>query len=103
MEFPQAPAAAPDRHGPPAAARDQPQPAAAGHGRLQPPTVVMAGDGSDGPDGGGSSGPYLQSSFDVASLAALGSYNEGLTVAPVGSFTSAAALQGLHQQQGHSQ
>lgn len=80
MEFPQAPAAAPDRHGP--------LPAALGHDRLQPPVVVMAGDGSD--DGGGSSGPYPQSVFDVASLAALGSYNEGLTVAPVGSFTSGA-------------
>ncbi|KAM6378007.1 coiled-coil domain-containing protein 117 isoform 2-T3 [Pluvialis apricaria] len=82
VEFPQAPAAAPDRHGP--------QPAALGHDRLQPPVVIMAGDGSDGTDGGGSSGLYPQSVFDVASLAALGSYNEGLTVAPVGSFTSGA-------------
>ncbi|XP_076208906.1 coiled-coil domain-containing protein 117 isoform X2 [Aptenodytes patagonicus] len=102
VEFPQAPAAAPDRHGPPAAARDDPQPGALGHGRLQPPMMIMAGNGSDGADGGGSSGLYLRSSFDVASLAALGSYNEGLTVAPVGSFTSAAHPQGLHQQQGHS-
>ncbi|XP_064322842.1 coiled-coil domain-containing protein 117 [Phalacrocorax carbo] len=94
VEFPQAPAAVPDRVEPP--------PGAVGHDRLQPPVMIMAGNGSEGADGGGASGLYLQSSFDVAALAALGSYNEGLTVAPVGSFTSAAPPQGLHQQQGHS-
>ncbi|KAM6340852.1 coiled-coil domain-containing protein 117 isoform 2-T7 [Alca torda] len=93
MEFPQAPAAVPDRHGL--------QPPALGHDRLQPPMVIMAGNGSDGADGGGSSGLYPQSGFDVASLAALGSYNEGLTVAPVGSFTSGARPPGPHQQRGH--
>ncbi|XP_052654156.1 coiled-coil domain-containing protein 117 isoform X2 [Harpia harpyja] len=102
VEFPQAPAAAPDRHGPLALARDDPQPGAVGRDRFQPPVMVMAGNGSDGADGGGSSSLYLQSSFDVASLAALGSYNEGLTVAPVGSFTSATHPQGLHLPQGHS-
>lgn len=103
VEFPQAPAAVPDRHGPLALARDDPQLGAVGRDRLQPPVMVMAGNGSDGADGGGSSSLYLQSSFDVASLAALGSYNEGLTVAPVGSFTSAAHPQGLHLPQVHSQ
>ncbi|XP_074462630.1 coiled-coil domain-containing protein 117 isoform X2 [Larus michahellis] len=93
VEFPQAPAAVPDRHGL--------QPPALGHDRLQPPMVIMAGNGSDGADGGGSSGLYPQSGFDVASLAALGSYNEGLTVAPVGSFTSGARPPGPHQQRGH--
>ncbi|XP_049661430.1 coiled-coil domain-containing protein 117 isoform X1 [Accipiter gentilis] len=102
VEFPQAPAAVPDRHGPLALARDDPQLGAVGRDRLQPPVMVMAGNGSDGADGGGSSSLYLQSSFDVASLAALGSYNEGLTVAPVGSFTSAAHPQGLHLPQVHS-
>ncbi|XP_064530903.1 coiled-coil domain-containing protein 117 isoform X1 [Pseudopipra pipra] len=77
VELPPAPAAAPDRHGP--------QPGAGGHGRLQPPGMVMAGIGNDGVDG--SSGLCLQSGFDLASLAALGSHNEGLTAAPVGSFT----------------
>ncbi|XP_032931733.1 coiled-coil domain-containing protein 117 isoform X2 [Catharus ustulatus] len=77
VELPTAPAAAPDRHGP--------QPFAAGHGRLQPPGMGMAGIGNDGV--GGSSGLCLQSSFDLASLAALGSHHEGLTVAPVSSFT----------------
>ncbi|XP_068064803.1 coiled-coil domain-containing protein 117 isoform X2 [Anomalospiza imberbis] len=77
VELPTAPAAAPDRHGP--------QPLAGGHGRLQPPGMVMAGIGNDGVDG--SSGLCVQSSFDLASLAALGSHSEGLTVAPVSSFT----------------
>ncbi|XP_038008774.1 coiled-coil domain-containing protein 117 isoform X2 [Motacilla alba alba] len=77
VELPTAPAAAPDRHGP--------QPLAGGHGRLQPPGMVMAGIGNDGVDG--PSGLCLQSSFDLASLAALGSHSEGLTVAPVSSFT----------------
>ncbi|XP_050174554.1 coiled-coil domain-containing protein 117 [Myiozetetes cayanensis] len=77
VELPPAPAAAPDRHGP--------HPGAGGHGRLQPPGMVMAGIGNNGADG--SSGLCLQSSFDLASLAALGSHNEGLTAAPVGSFT----------------
>ncbi|XP_027545543.1 coiled-coil domain-containing protein 117 isoform X1 [Neopelma chrysocephalum] len=77
VELPPAPAAAPDRHGP--------QPGAGGHGRLQPPGMVMPGIGNDGADG--SSGLCLQSGFDLASLAALGSHNEGLTAAPVGSFT----------------
>ncbi|XP_014730502.1 PREDICTED: coiled-coil domain-containing protein 117 isoform X2 [Sturnus vulgaris] len=77
VELPTAPAAAPDRHGP--------QPLAGGHGRLQPPGMVMTGIGNDGV--GGSSGLCLQSSFDLASLAALGSHHEGLTVAPVSSFT----------------
>ncbi|XP_051490306.1 coiled-coil domain-containing protein 117 isoform X1 [Apus apus] len=78
VEFPQAAAAAPDA-----------QPGAAGHGRLQPPVTIMAGNGNDGGDGGGSSGLYLQSSFDLASLAALGSFSEGSPVFPVGSFTAA--------------
>ncbi|XP_015499486.1 coiled-coil domain-containing protein 117 isoform X2 [Parus major] len=77
VELPTAPAAAADRHGP--------QPLAGGHGRLQPPGMVMTGIGNDGVDG--SSGLCLQSSFDLASLAALGCHNEGLTVAPVSSFT----------------
>ncbi|XP_059719367.1 coiled-coil domain-containing protein 117 isoform X1 [Haemorhous mexicanus] len=77
VELPTAPAAAPERHGP--------QPLVGGHGRLQPPGMVMAGIGNDGVDG--SSGLCLQSSFDLASLAALGSHSEGLTVAPVSSFT----------------
>ncbi|XP_063272186.1 coiled-coil domain-containing protein 117 isoform X2 [Prinia subflava] len=77
VELPTAPAAVPDRHGP--------QPLAGGHGRLQPPGLLMAGIGNDGVDG--SSGLCLQSSFDLASLAALGSHSEGLTVAPVSSFT----------------
>ncbi|XP_039937009.1 coiled-coil domain-containing protein 117 isoform X2 [Hirundo rustica] len=77
VELPTAPAAAPDRHGP--------QPLAGGHGRLQPPGMVMAGIRNDGVDG--SSGLCLQNSFDLASLAALGSHNEGLTVAPVSAFT----------------
>ncbi|XP_041344584.1 coiled-coil domain-containing protein 117 isoform X2 [Pyrgilauda ruficollis] len=77
VELPTAPAAAPDRHGP--------QPLVGGHGRLQPPGMVMAGIGNDGVDG--SSGFCLQSSFDLASLAALGSHSEGLTVAPVSSFS----------------
>ncbi|XP_016157697.1 PREDICTED: coiled-coil domain-containing protein 117 [Ficedula albicollis] len=47
--------------------------------------MVMAGIGNDGLDG--SSGLCLQSSFDLASLAALGSHREGLTVAPVSSFS----------------
>ncbi|XP_061866170.1 coiled-coil domain-containing protein 117 isoform X2 [Colius striatus] len=102
VEFSQAPAAAPDRRGSPALAQDDPHPGAAGHDHLQPPMTVMAGNGNDGADGGGSSGPYLQSSFDAASLAALGSYNEGLPVSPVGSFTSAALPRGLPQQQSHS-
>ncbi|XP_058707868.1 coiled-coil domain-containing protein 117 isoform X2 [Poecile atricapillus] len=77
VELPTAPAAAADRHGP--------QPLAGGHGRLQPPGMVMTGIGNDGV--GGSSGLCLQSSFDLASLAALGCHSEGLTVAPVSSFT----------------
>ncbi|XP_066055785.1 coiled-coil domain-containing protein 117 isoform X1 [Chamaea fasciata] len=77
VELPTAPAAAPDRLGP--------QPLAGGHGRLQPPGVVMAGIRSDGVDG--SSGLCLQSSLDLASLAALGSHSEGLRVASVSSFT----------------
>ncbi|KAM6052244.1 coiled-coil domain-containing protein 117 isoform 2-T2 [Chlamydotis macqueenii] len=93
VEFPQAPAAAPDRHGP--------QSAAVGRDRLQPPVVIMAGSGNAGGDGGGSSGLYLPSSFDVASLAALGSHNEGPTVAPVGSFTRAAPAPGPRQPQAH--
>lgn len=103
LEFPQALAAAPDRHGLPGVARDDSQPGAAGRGYLQPPAVMLAGNRSDGADGCGSSGARLQSSFDVAALAALGSYNESLTVAPVGSFTNAAHPRGLHQQQSHSQ
>ncbi|XP_068887446.1 coiled-coil domain-containing protein 117 isoform X2 [Aphelocoma coerulescens] len=79
VELPTAPAAAPDRHGP--------QPLVGSHGRLQPPGMVMAmaGIGNDGVDG--SSALCLQSSFDLASLAALGSHSEGLTVAPVSSFS----------------
>ncbi|XP_041266251.1 coiled-coil domain-containing protein 117 isoform X2 [Onychostruthus taczanowskii] len=77
VELPTAPAAAPDRHGP--------QPLVGGHGRLQPPGMIVAGMGNDGVDG--SSGFCLQSSFDLASLAALGSHSEGLTVAPVSSFS----------------
>lgn len=103
LEFPQALAAAPDRHGLPGVARDDSQPGAAGRGYLQPPAVMLAGNRSDGADGCGSSGACLQSSFDIAALAALGSYNESLTVAPVGSFTNAAHPRGLHQQQSHSQ
>ncbi|XP_054144723.1 coiled-coil domain-containing protein 117 isoform X2 [Melozone crissalis] len=72
VELPTAPAAAPE-------------PLAGGHGRLQPPGMVMAGIGNDGVDG--PSGLCLQSSFDLASLAALGSHSQGLTVAPVSSFT----------------
>ncbi|XP_013049059.2 coiled-coil domain-containing protein 117 isoform X1 [Anser cygnoides] len=102
LEFPQALAAAPDRHGLPGVARDGSQPGAAGRGYLQPPAVMLAGNRNDGADGCGSSGARLQSSFDVAALAALGSYNESLTVAPVGSFTNAARPRGLHQQQSHS-
>ncbi|XP_037231196.1 coiled-coil domain-containing protein 117 isoform X1 [Falco biarmicus] len=102
VEFPQAPAAAPERHGPSAGTRHDPPPGAVGHSHFQPPVMIMAGNGSDGADGGRSSGLYLQSSLDLASLAALGSYNEGLTVAPVGSFTSAAPSHGLHLPQGHS-
>ncbi|KAM9178898.1 coiled-coil domain-containing protein 117 isoform 2-T2 [Mergus octosetaceus] len=102
LEFPQALAAAPDRHGLPGVARDDSQPGAAGRGYLQPPAVMLAGNRSDGADGCGSSGACLQSSFDIAALAALGSYNESLTVAPVGSFTNAAHPRGLHQQQSHS-
>ncbi|XP_054029105.1 coiled-coil domain-containing protein 117 isoform X2 [Dryobates pubescens] len=98
VEFPQVPAGAHDRHGPAAAVRDDLQPGAFGHDRLPPPMVVMAGNGNDG---GRSSGLYLQSGFDVASLAALGSYNEGLPVAPVGSFTSAARPHSLHLPPGH--
>lgn len=103
LEFPQALAAAPDRHGLPGVARDDSQPGAAGRGYLQPPAVMLAGNRSDGADGCASSGACLQSSFDIAALAALGSYNESLTVAPVGSFTNAAHPRGLHQQQSHSQ
>ncbi|XP_050836344.1 coiled-coil domain-containing protein 117 isoform X2 [Serinus canaria] len=77
VELPTAPAAAPERHGL--------QPLAGGHGRLQPPGMVMAGIGNDGVDR--SSGLCLQSSFDLASLAALGSHSEGLMVASVSSFT----------------
>lgn len=77
VELPTAPAAAPDRHGP--------QPLVGGHGRLQPPGMIMAGIGNDGL--AGSSGLCLQSSFDLASLAALGSHGEGLTVAPVSSLS----------------
>ncbi|XP_040467423.1 coiled-coil domain-containing protein 117 isoform X3 [Falco naumanni] len=101
VEFPQAPAAAPERHGPSAGTRHDPPPGAVGHSHFQPPVMIMAGNGSDGADGGRSSGLYLQSSLDLASLAALGSYNEGLTVAPVGSFTSAAPSHGLHLPPGH--
>lgn len=74
VELPTAPAVAADRHGP--------QPLAGGHGRLQPPGMVVAGIRNDGLDG--PSGLCLQNSFD---LAALGSHSEGLTVAPVSSFT----------------
>ncbi|XP_035421575.1 coiled-coil domain-containing protein 117 isoform X2 [Cygnus atratus] len=102
LEFPQALAAAPDRHGLPGVARDGSQPGAAGRGYLQPPAVMLAGNRNDGADGCGSSGACLQSSFDIAALAALGSYNESLTVAPVGSFTNAAHPRGLHQQQSDS-
>lgn len=77
LELPTAPAAAPDRHGL--------QPLPGGHGRLQPPGIVMAGIRNDGVDG--PSGLCLQNSFDLPSLAALRSHNEGLTVAPVSSFT----------------
>uniref|UniRef100_A0A8U8C0Q5 Coiled-coil domain containing 117 n=1 Tax=Geospiza parvula TaxID=87175 RepID=A0A8U8C0Q5_GEOPR len=72
VELPTAPAAAPE-------------PLTGGHGRLQPPGMVMAGIGNDGVDG--PSGLCLQSSFSLASLAALGSHSEGLTMAPVSSFT----------------
>lgn len=72
LEFPQA--AAPDRLG---------APGAAGHDRLQPPMVMMAGNGNDGASG--SPGLYLQSSFDVASLAALGSHSQGPAGPPGGS------------------
>lgn len=72
VELPTAPAAAPE-------------PLAGGHGRLQPPGMVTAGIGNDGVDG--PSGFCLPSSFDLASLAALGGHSEGLTVAPVSSFT----------------
>ncbi|XP_040432576.1 coiled-coil domain-containing protein 117 isoform X2 [Cygnus olor] len=102
LEFPQALAAAPDRHGLPGVARDGSQLGAAGRGHLQPPAVMLAGNRNDGADGCGSSGLCLQSSFDIAALAALGSYNESLTVAPVGSFTNAAHPRGLHQQQSDS-
>ncbi|XP_030316783.1 coiled-coil domain-containing protein 117 isoform X2 [Calypte anna] len=100
VEFPQGPAAAPDRHGLPAAAREHPQPGALGHDSLQPPVMIMAGNGNDGAVGGGSSGLYLQSSFDLASLAALGSFSQGSPVAPVGSFT-AARPPGLHPPHSH--
>ncbi|XP_072207007.1 coiled-coil domain-containing protein 117 isoform X2 [Excalfactoria chinensis] len=55
----------------------------------------MVGNGSDG--GYGSSGVCPPGGFDIASLAALGSYNEGVAVPPVGSFTPAP-----HPQQNHS-
>ncbi|XP_071618835.1 coiled-coil domain-containing protein 117 isoform X2 [Heliangelus exortis] len=100
VEFPQGLAAAPDRHGLPAAAREHPQPGALGHDRLQPPVMIMAGNGNDGAVVGGSSGLYLQSSFDLASLAALGSFSQGSPVAPVGSFT-AARPPGLHPPHSH--
>ncbi|KAM9371510.1 coiled-coil domain-containing protein 117 [Phaethornis superciliosus] len=100
VEFPQGPAAAPDRHGLPAAAREHPQPGALSHDRLQPPVMIMAGNGNDGAVGGASSGLYLQSSFDLASLAALGSFSQGSPVAPVGSFT-AARPPGLHPPHSH--
>nr|XP_030141592.3 coiled-coil domain-containing protein 117 isoform X2 [Taeniopygia guttata] len=77
VELSAAPAAAPDRLGP--------QPLAGGHGRLQPPGMLMAGIGSDGVDG--SSGLCLQSSLELASLAALGSHSAGLAAAPVSSFS----------------
>ncbi|XP_072207009.1 coiled-coil domain-containing protein 117 isoform X3 [Excalfactoria chinensis] len=57
--------------------------------------VQMVGNGSDG--GYGSSGVCPPGGFDIASLAALGSYNEGVAVPPVGSFTPAP-----HPQQNHS-
>ncbi|XP_040540689.1 coiled-coil domain-containing protein 117 isoform X2 [Gallus gallus] len=79
LEFPQA-AAAPDR---PVVPGD-----AVG-------CVQMVGNGSDG--GCGSSGVCPPGGFDIASLAALGSYNEGVAVPPVGSFTPAP-----HPQQSHS-
>ena len=75
LEFPQA--AAPDRPVPPGDAAG---------------CVQMVGNGGDG--GRGSSGVCPPGGFDIASLAALGSYNEGVAVPPVGSFT--------HPQQSHS-
>ncbi|PKK25957.1 coiled-coil domain containing 117, transcript variant X2 [Columba livia] len=45
--------------------------------------VMMAGNGNDGASG--SPGLYLQSSFDVASLAALGSHSQGPAGPPGGS------------------
>ncbi|XP_067163093.1 coiled-coil domain-containing protein 117 isoform X2 [Apteryx mantelli] len=103
-ELPQAPAAAPDRHGQPGAARAGSQPGAVGVESLQPRMVMMAGNGNGSASarGCGSADMRLRNSFDLASLAAVGSYNEGLTVAPVGSFTNAERPPGLLQQHSHS-
>ncbi|XP_064377922.1 coiled-coil domain-containing protein 117 isoform X2 [Dromaius novaehollandiae] len=103
-ERPPAPAAAPDRHGPPGAAWAGLQPGAVGLESLQPRMVMMAGngDGTGCARGCGSADVRLRNSFDLASLAAVGSYNEALAVAPVGSFTSAQRPPGSLQQHGHS-
>lgn len=87
VEFPQAPATLPDSTFQPRIIQTESQPGAVGHEYPQQTMVVTAGNRNNVVEGSDLSSSYLQSNLDLASLAATGSYNEGLTIATV-SFTN---------------
>ncbi|TFK14126.1 Coiled-coil domain-containing protein 117 [Platysternon megacephalum] len=102
VEFPQAPATLPDSTFQPGIIQTESQPGAVGHEYPQQTMVVMAGNRNNIVESSDLSSSYLQSNLDLASLAATGSYTEGLTVATV-SFTNSENPPVLLQQQSCTQ
>ncbi|KAM9118430.1 coiled-coil domain-containing protein 117 isoform 1-T1 [Pangshura tecta] len=102
VELPQAPATLPDSTFQSGIIQTESQHGADGHEYPQQTMVVMAGNRNNIVEGSDLSSSYLQSNLDLASLAATGSYNEGLTVATV-SFTNSEKPPVLLQQQNCTQ
>uniref|UniRef100_A0A8C8S871 Coiled-coil domain containing 117 n=1 Tax=Pelusios castaneus TaxID=367368 RepID=A0A8C8S871_9SAUR len=88
VDFPQASATLPDSTFQPGIIPAESQPGAVGHEYLQQTMVVMSGNRNDIVEGSDPSSSYLRSNLDLASLAAIESYNETLTVGTVCSFTN---------------